>query len=221
MGSQAAGKKRGSFVTCQMVCNRLSEGRPTSLPTADQRWQWYLREPLMEIYIWTPGLRTQGHKPTSMKRVHSAPQGDKVVTEGCGGSIRRRGGAVWFLRVLLVQSAMLFRFTSQCQGPGIEVQAMWWNQTRYGPICSSDPKHKPGQSHHRHRVTVLKHHFYSEIFTAGFWLLSWNTSLRWCKAAVWDPATTADICLWAIRVELLRIITTTDTLATEADNKSD
>lgn len=36
----------------------------------------------MEICVWTPGLRTRGHKPGHNEGGHSARQGDKVATEG-------------------------------------------------------------------------------------------------------------------------------------------
>lgn len=56
------GKREAVLATCQGLI--IMSLRQTSLPTAAQRWQWYLREPLMEIHIWTPGLRSQGHKPS-------------------------------------------------------------------------------------------------------------------------------------------------------------
>lgn len=55
-----------------------------------------------------------------MKEVHSVPQGDKVVTEGCSGARGGGLGGSLVLRGLLVQSATLFGFPSERKGPGIE-----------------------------------------------------------------------------------------------------
>lgn len=57
-----------------------------------------------------------------MKGAHSVLQGDKVVAEGCSGARGGGRGGSLVLRGLLVQTAtLLFRFPSQCQGPGIDV----------------------------------------------------------------------------------------------------
>lgn len=59
-----------------------------------------------------------------MKGDHSVPRGDKVVAEGCSEEGGGGGGGSLVLRGLLVQpAATLFRFPSQCRGPGIEVVA--------------------------------------------------------------------------------------------------
>lgn len=57
----------------------------------------------MEICVWTPGLRTRGHKPGQHEGGHSAPQGDKVVTEGCSGARGGGRGGGLVLRGRLVQ----------------------------------------------------------------------------------------------------------------------
>lgn len=93
-----------------------------------------------------------------MKGTHSAPQSDKVVTEGCSGAKGEERGGGLVLRGLLVQSARLFKFPSQCQ------------ETRNWSVCKamkparpaadlsmlrsrttsgwSPPTRKPVQSHH-------------------------------------------------------------------------
>lgn len=63
--------------------------RRTNMPRADQSRHWYLREPLMEIHIWTSGLRTRGRKPDQHEGSHSEPRSDKV-TEVCSKVGRRR-----------------------------------------------------------------------------------------------------------------------------------
>lgn len=75
----------------------------------------------MEIRIWTPGLRTRGHKPGQHEGGHSEPQGDKV-TEVCSGAAGGGWGGGLVLRGQLVQPVTpLLRFPSQCQGLGIDV----------------------------------------------------------------------------------------------------
>lgn len=76
----------------------------------------------MEIHIWTPGLRTQGHKPNRHEGGPFSAQGDKVVAERCSGARGGGRGDSLVLRGLLVQPvAPLFRFPFECQGPGINV----------------------------------------------------------------------------------------------------
>lgn len=58
---------------------------------------------------------------TNMKGAHSTPQGEKVVAEGCSGARGGgRGGSLVLRRLLVQPDAPLFRFPSQCQGPGID-----------------------------------------------------------------------------------------------------
>lgn len=165
-----------------------------------------------------------------MKGVHSAAQGDKVVTEGCSGA---RGGGrsgSLVLRGPLVQSATLFRFSSQCQEGGKRKAgkvrkpdqnldpSMLQSRTM---LSYRDPTQKPGQ---------IPPSWVEQCWNTSFILRS-SPLASGCppetqacggvRQLVWDEATTADICLLSTKVELSRILTTTDTLATEADNKSD
>lgn len=59
----------------------------------------------MEICIWTPDLKTRGHKPDQHEGSHSALQGDKVVAEGCSGARGGGRGGSLTLRGPLVQPA--------------------------------------------------------------------------------------------------------------------
>lgn len=76
----------------------------------------------MRICVWALGLRTRGHKPNQHEGGPFNATGDKVVAEGCSGARGGGQGGSLALRGLLVQpAALLFRFPSQCQGPGIDV----------------------------------------------------------------------------------------------------
>lgn len=119
--NKVQGKRAEVLATCQGLI--IGSLRQTSLPTEDQRWQWYLRESLWWRSVSGPLVwERRVINRTNMKGAHSAPQGDKVVTECCSGVRGGRRGGSLVLRGLLVHSAaLLFRFSSQCQGPEIEV----------------------------------------------------------------------------------------------------